>query len=129
MQLALDDAAISAGDIGHINAHGTSTELNDAAEAEAIRKVFGEASPPVTAGKGVTGHLIGAAGAVEAIMALYSARKGVVPPVANHTQTADDVMPLDVVHGEARTIDPGPVLSNSFGFGGHNATLVFVPVD
>ncbi len=127
MQLALADAAFDPSAIGHINAHGTSTELNDAAESEAIRKVFGDTPPPVTAGKGVTGHLIGAAGAVEAIMALRAAREGLVPPVANHDQTADDVMPLDVVHGAARTIDRAPVLSNSFGFGGHNATLVIVP--
>ena len=129
MQLGLDDAGLSAGAIGHINAHGTSTELNDAAESQAIRKVFGEATPPVTSGKGVTGHLIGAAGAVEAIIALRSARDGIVPPTANHDQTADDVLPLDVVHGEPRSIPRAPVLSNSFGFGGHNATLVLIPND
>jgi beta-ketoacyl-acyl-carrier-protein synthase II len=129
MQLALDDAALTSTDIGHINAHGTSTELNDAAESEAIRKVFGDEPPPVTSGKGVTGHLIGAAGAVEAIIALHSAREGLVAPTANHDQTADDVMPLDVVHGSPRAIPKAAVLSNSFGFGGHNATLVLVPAD
>ena len=129
MQLALDDAGLGTGEIGHVNAHGTSTELNDAAESEAIRKVFGDISPPVTSGKGVTGHLIGAAGAIEAIIALRSAREGLVPPTGNHTQTADDVVPLDVVHGTARSIPKAAVLSNSFGFGGHNATLIFVPAD
>lgn len=129
MQLALDDAGLGADAIGHVNAHGTSTELNDAAESQAIRKVFGDAAPPVTSGKGVTGHLIGAAGAVEAIVALRSARDGVVPPTANHEQTADDVLPLDVVHGSPRSITRAPVLSNSFGFGGHNATLVLIPND
>ena len=127
MQLALDDANLEANAIGHINAHGTSTELNDAAESQAIRKVFGEGSPPVTGTKGMTGHLIGAAGALEAIFALKAAAEGVVPPTANHTVLAEDVAPLDVVHGSARTIARAAVLSNSFGFGGHNATLVLVP--
>ena len=127
MQLALDDAALEPSEIGHINAHGTSTELNDAAEAQAIRKVFGETSPPVTSTKGVTGHLIGAAGAIEAIIALKSATAGLVPPTANHTDLADDVAPLDVVHATPRSVARSAVLSNSFGFGGHNATLVLVP--
>jgi 3-oxoacyl-[acyl-carrier-protein] synthase II len=127
MQLALDDAGLTAADIGHVNAHGTSTDLNDSAEAEAIRKVFGDAAPPVTSTKGVTGHLIGAAGAVEAIVALHAARTGVVPPTANHHRLGDDVPEIDVVHGEPRTIGAAPALSNSFGFGGHNASLVLVP--
>jgi 3-oxoacyl-[acyl-carrier-protein] synthase II len=127
MQLALDDAGLTAADIGHVNAHGTSTELNDSAEAEAIRKVFGDAAPPVTSTKGVTGHLIGAAGAVEAIVALHAAREGMVPPTANHHRLGDDVPEIDVVHGEPRSIPVGPALSNSFGFGGHNATLVLIP--
>lgn len=129
MQLALDDAAIGADAIGHVNAHGTSTALNDSAESEAIRKVFGDPSPPVTATKGVTGHLIGAAGAIEAIIALQSGREGLVPPVANHERLGDDIAPIDVVSGAPRTIVRAPVLSNSFGFGGHNATLVLVPHD
>jgi 3-oxoacyl-[acyl-carrier-protein] synthase II len=129
MQLALADAEISADAIGHVNAHGTSTELNDAAESEAIRKVFGDTSPPVTATKGVTGHLIGAAGAIEAIIALQAGREGLVPPVANHERLGDDIAPIDVVAGAPRAIERAPVLSNSFGFGGHNATLVLVPHD
>jgi 3-oxoacyl-[acyl-carrier-protein] synthase II len=127
MQLAIEDAGLSAADIGHVNAHGTSTELNDSAEAEAIRKVFGEQSPPVTSTKGVTGHLIGAAGAVEAIAALQAARTGIVPPTANHHRLGDDIAEIDVVHGEPRSIPVAPALSNSFGFGGHNASLVVVP--
>jgi 3-oxoacyl-[acyl-carrier-protein] synthase II len=127
MQLALDDAGITAAAIGHVNAHGTSTALNDAAEAEAIRKVFGDTVPPVTSTKGVTGHLIGAAGAVEALAALQAARTGLVPPTANHHRLGDDVPEIDVVHGEARPVDPAPAISNSFGFGGHNASLVLVP--
>lgn len=126
IQLGLDDAGLDASEIGHVNAHGTSTPLNDAAEAEAIRKVFGATAPPVTSVKGVTGHLIGAAGAVEAVAALLSIGRGLVPPTANHEQAEDDMV-IDVVHGEPRPLPPAPVVSNSFGFGGHNVSLVFAP--
>jgi 3-oxoacyl-[acyl-carrier-protein] synthase II len=126
MQQALDDAGVSPSEIGHVNAHGTSTPLNDAAEAEAVRKVFGDQSPPVTSIKGVTGHLIGAAGAVEAIVSLLSARSGTVPPTANHTET-DPEIGVDVVAGAPREIGRRGVVSNSFGFGGHNASLVILP--
>ena len=80
---------------------------------------------PVTSTKGVTGHLIGAAGAVEAVVALVAADRGVVPPTANHVRTD---LPVDVVAGEPRTVERAPVLSTSFGFGGHNVTLVLAPV-
>ena len=123
MQLALDDAGLEPSDIGHINAHGTSTPLNDAAEAEALRKVFGDAAPPVTAPKGVLGHMIGGAGAAEAVISLLAMRDGVLPPTANLARIGDDIA-LDVVHGAERTIDARPAISNSFGFGGHNASLV-----
>ena len=123
MQMALDDAGIDASAIGHVNAHGTSTELNDAAEAEAVRKVFGDSPPPVTSTKGVTGHLIGAAGAVEAVAALLAVRDGVVPPTANFERLGDDIE-LDVVAGSPREVGSKPAISNSFGFGGHNASLV-----
>jgi len=123
MQLALDDAGLQPADIGHINAHGTSTELNDAAEAAAIRKVFGDTAPPVTGPKGVFGHMIAGAGAVEAVASLLAIRDGIVPPTANFEHAGDDI-DLDIVAGEARTIGSRPVISNSFGFGGHNATLV-----
>src|SRR5579871_133653 len=126
MQLALDDAGLSPSEIGHVNAHGTSTPLNDAAEAEAISKVFGEATPPVTSTKGVTGHLIGAAGATEAIACVLAINEGAIPPTANLTQLGDDIA-LDVVSGSPRAVSAAPALSNSFGFGGHNATLVFAP--
>jgi 3-oxoacyl-[acyl-carrier-protein] synthase II len=128
MQLALDDAAIEPSAIGHVNAHGTSTPLNDAAEAEAIRKVFGDAPPVVTSTKGVTGHLIGAAGAVEAVAALLSVRDGIVPPTANLERVGDDIE-LDVVAGTPREIGAKPAISNSFGFGGHNASLVLTAAD
>jgi 3-oxoacyl-[acyl-carrier-protein] synthase II len=123
MQMALDDAGIEASAIGHVNAHGTSTELNDAAEAEAVRKVFGDSPPPVTSTKGVTGHLIGAAGAVEAVAALLAVRDGVVPPTANFERLGDDIE-LDVVAGSPREVGSKAAISNSFGFGGHNASLV-----
>jgi 3-oxoacyl-[acyl-carrier-protein] synthase II len=128
MQLALDDAAMEPSAIGHVNAHGTSTPLNDAAEAEAVRKVFGDAPPVVTSTKGVTGHLIGAAGAVEAIAALLSVRDGIVPPTANLERVGDDIE-LDVVAGSPREVGPKPAISNSFGFGGHNASLVLTAAD
>jgi len=122
MQLALEDAGIAPTDVGHINAHGTSTPLNDAAEAAAISKVFGDAIP-VTSTKGVTGHLIGAAGAVECVAAIKACQEKLVPPTANHQRT-DPEITVDVVHGEARAIERTIAVSNSFGFGGHNATLV-----
>jgi 3-oxoacyl-[acyl-carrier-protein] synthase II len=128
MQLALDDAAMDPSAIGHVNAHGTSTPLNDAAEAEAVRKVFGDAPPVVTSTKGVTGHLIGAAGAVEAVAALLSVRDGIVPPTANLERVGDDIE-LDVVAGSPREVGQTPAISNSFGFGGHNASLVLTAAD
>jgi 3-oxoacyl-[acyl-carrier-protein] synthase II len=124
MELALEDAGLAPSDIDSVNAHGTSTPLNDASEAAAIAKVFGSPSPPVTSIKGVTGHLIGAAGAVEAVVSLLTLRHGLVPPVANH-EHPDPEITVDVVAGEPRDVGQRPVLSNSFGFGGHNATLVF----
>lgn len=128
MQLALADAGLTAQDIGHVNAHGTSTPLNDAAESRALAKVFGDAQavPPVTSTKGVTGHLVGAAGAVEAAASLLALKHGIVPPTANHHKT-DPEIGVDVVAGAARPIEAKPVLSNSFGFGGHNSTLVLGP--
>jgi 3-oxoacyl-[acyl-carrier-protein] synthase II len=126
MQLALDDALIDPESIRHVNAHGTSTPLNDASEAEALRKVFRHGPPPVTSTKGVTGHLIGAAGATEAVASLLTIEHGLIPPTANLEQLGDDIV-LDVVAGEPRSLERGAVLSNSFGFGGHNATLVFAP--
>jgi 3-oxoacyl-[acyl-carrier-protein] synthase II len=125
MHLALEDANLSPDAIGHVNAHGTSTPLNDAAEAEALRKVFGD-PPPVTSTKGVTGHLVGAAGATEAVASLLAIANNGVPPTANFERASDDIQ-LDIVAGDMRPVPAAPVLSNSFGFGGHNATLIFSP--
>jgi 3-oxoacyl-[acyl-carrier-protein] synthase II len=126
MRLALADAGLEPGDIGHINAHGTSTDLNDAAEAEAVIKVFGEHTVPLTSAKGSIGHLIAAAGAVEAVASLLAIRDGVIPPTANHSR-AEAELAVDVVAGEPRRLAAAPVVSNSFGFGGHNASLVLTP--
>ncbi|HZQ57263.1 MAG TPA: beta-ketoacyl-ACP synthase II [Acidimicrobiales bacterium] len=127
MQLALEDAGLPTSAIGHINAHGTSTPLNDASEAEAVLKVFGGQAPPVTSVKGATGHLIGAAGAVEAIASVLAMEHAVVFPTANHEHLDPALGPIDVVHGAVRPLAAAPALSNSFGFGGHNASLVVVP--
>src|ERR1700750_3290602 len=113
MNLALEDAGYTIDQIGHINAHGTSTPLNAAAEAEAIRKVFGEAAPPVTSTKGVTGHLIGAAGATEAVAWLLALQRCEVPPTANLEHMGDDIR-LDIVAGEVRKLEHDIALSNSF---------------
>lgn len=129
MRLALADAGLEASAVGHINAHGTSTQLNDAIEAEAIRVVFGEETPPVTSTKGVVGHLNGAAGALEAIASLLAIERGVVPPVANLEEVGDGIEHLDVVAHSPRAGCSGPVLSSSFGFGGHNVSLIMGAVD
>lgn len=126
MRLALADAGIEPAAVGHVNAHGTSTPLNDAAEAEAIIKVFGENGPPVTSVKGATGHLIAAAGAVEAVSCFLAMSNGLVPPTANHRST-DPGLAIDVVSGSPRPWTPSAVVSNSFGFGGHNACVVLAP--
>ena len=129
MELALADAELKASDIVHINAHGTSTPLNDAAEAEAIQKVFGDnATPPiVTSTKGVTGHALGAAGAIEAAAVVLAMQHGKIPPTVGHENLDPDMPKIDVVVGEARDWTPGPSMSNSFGFGGHNGTLIIGP--
>ncbi len=129
MELALEDAELSASDIVHINAHGTSTPLNDAAEAEAVDKVFGSGpgSPIVTSTKGVTGHALGAAGAIEAAAVLLSMEKGLIPPTVGHVTDDPTMPPIDLVVGEAREWTPGPSMSNSFGFGGHNGSLILGP--
>jgi 3-oxoacyl-[acyl-carrier-protein] synthase II len=125
IEIALADAGLAPSAVTHVNAHGTSTPHNDSAEAAALAKVFGPGAVPVTSVKGVTGHLIGAAGAVEAVAALLSADRGTVPPTANHDHTD---LPVDVVTGSTRAIERGPVVSTSFAFGGHNVALVLAPV-
>jgi len=127
MRLALADSGIEASEIKQVNAHGTSTPLNDAAEAAAVSEVFGDRKVPVVSIKGVTGHALGAAGALEAAAALLSIEKQLIPPTANTKLLGDD-MTIDVVMGQARPWTPGPVISNNFGFGGHNGSVVIAPV-
>jgi 3-oxoacyl-[acyl-carrier-protein] synthase II len=126
MELALAEAGIAPSAVGHINAHGTSTPLNDTAEAQAIQKVFGTPGPPVTSTKGVTGHALGGAGALEAAAVLLSIQHRLIPPTAGLVNQ-DPEITLDVVTGTPRPWEPAPTLSNSFGFGGHNGCIVIGP--
>lgn len=128
MKMAIESAGLVPSDISHINAHATSTPLNDSGEAAASHIVFGGKVPPTTGTKGVTGHLIAAAGAVEAIISTLTITNKSIPPTANFVKAGDDIG-LDIVHGAPREYDGGPVLSNSFGFGGHNASVVLAPVE
>jgi 3-oxoacyl-[acyl-carrier-protein] synthase II len=124
MQSALADAGLQASDIGHVNTHGTATTAGDAAEAASLRTVFGARQVPVTATKSLTGHLLGAGGAVELVATLRALERGLVPPVA-HQQPLDAAFEIDLVQGAARA--PRSLqhaMSNSFAFGGTNAVLV-----
>jgi 3-oxoacyl-[acyl-carrier-protein] synthase II len=126
MRLALAEAGLQPSDIKQINAHGTSTPLNDAAEASAVAAVFGAGTVPVVSTKGVTGHALGAAGALEAAAVLLSFEHRQIPPTAN-TKVLGDDMAIDLVMSEPRDWEPGPTLSNNFGFGGHNGSIIIVP--
>ena len=125
MRLALENADLTPEDIGYINAHGTSTKLNDKGETEAIKSVFGAYAYeiPVSSTKSMTGHLLGASGALEAIFCTKALDEGIVPPTINY-ETPDPECDLDYVPNQARNVDFKHALSNSFGFGGHNATLI-----
>lgn len=125
MRLALDDAGLQPSDISYVNAHGTSTPLNDAAEAAAVAAVFPH-RPAVTSIKGVTGHALGAAGALEAASVLLSFQHRLIPPTAGTTDLDEDVT-IDIVIGSARPWEPGPTISNNFGFGGHNGSIILSP--
>jgi 3-oxoacyl-[acyl-carrier-protein] synthase II len=126
MQAALDDAGLGPQEIDYINAHGTSTPLNDRIETLAIHTVFGDhaGKVPISSTKSMVGHLMGAAGAVEAIACVKTLESGVIHPTINY-ETPDPECDLDYVPNQAREVHPYIVLSNSFGFGGHNATLIF----
>ena len=126
MEKALRHAGVSKDEIDYINAHGTSTELNDRYETLAIKKVFGEraASIPVSSTKSMIGHTIGAAGAIEAVVTALSVKNGVVTPTINYDEP-DPELDLDYVPNRSRQHDIRTAISNSFGFGGHNATIVF----
>jgi 3-oxoacyl-[acyl-carrier-protein] synthase II len=126
MKLALQNADKDLKDIGYINAHGTSTPLNDKSETAAIKTVFGEQAYniPVSSTKSMTGHLLGASGAIEAVFCILAIREEVLPPTINY-RTPDPECDLDYVPNQPRKASPKHVMSNSFGFGGHNATLIF----
>ena len=126
INMALKDARLNAEDIQYINAHGTSTEVNDKVETAAIKTSFGSSAykTPVSSIKSMMGHLIAAAGSVEAITCLLSMRDNVLPPTINY-ETPDPDCDLDYVPNEARQAPVRRTLSNSFGFGGQNCSLIF----
>jgi 3-oxoacyl-[acyl-carrier-protein] synthase II len=126
MQLAIEQAGLAPDEIEYINAHGTSTPLNDPIETTAIRSLFGDYAykVPISSTKSMIGHLMGAAGAVEAVACVKTIETGVIHPTINY-ETPDPECDLDYVPNAAREANPRTILSNSFGFGGHNATLVF----
>ncbi|MBN1772201.1 MAG: beta-ketoacyl-ACP synthase II [Deltaproteobacteria bacterium] len=124
MARALEDARVSPADVGYVNAHATSTPLGDRLEAKAIRDLFGDRPPPVSSTKSALGHLLGAAGAVEAAIAVLALERGLLPPTLNQ-EDPDPQIELDVVPNEARPAGLRYALSNAFGFGGTNATLLF----
>ena len=125
MRLALEDARLDPDDVDYVNAHGTSTKVNDSVETLALKRALGNRARniPVSSSKSMTGHLIAAGGAVEAIVCLLAIRDGVVPPTANLDHPDDDC-DLDYVPLVARDQNVDVALSNSFGFGGQNTTLV-----
>jgi len=124
MELALLDAGLTPGEVSHINAHGTSTPLNDLAESVAVHQVFGDRPLPVTSIKGHLGHSLAAAGALEGVASVMTLLHQSIPPTAG-TRNVDPEIGLDVVIGAPRSVPINTVLSNSFGFGGHNGSVVF----
>ena len=127
MEIALNDAGLLPADIGQINAHGTSTPLNDAAEAQAITRVFGDLNPYVTGTKGVTGHSLGAAGALEAVAVVLSMLNETIPMTHGTTEIDPEFGELNLVYSDSIRWSPMPTISNSFGFGGHNGSIVIGP--
>jgi len=126
MLRALEDAKLSPDEVDYINAHGTSTKLNDAVETLAIKKVFGERAYkiPISSTKSMIGHLLGAAGAIEALATIMTIHIGIIHPTINY-ENPDPECDLDYVPNEARKKEVNVAISNSFGFGGHNVCLVF----
>jgi 3-oxoacyl-[acyl-carrier-protein] synthase II len=127
LRLAMADAGVGPDDIDYINAHATSTPVGDAAETRVIKVALGEEKArrtPVSSTKGATGHCLGAAGAIEAIASVFAAQRNIVPPTINY-DTPDPECDLDYIPNEAREVEVDVALSNSFGFGGHNACVVF----
>lgn len=125
MRMALENAGLEVNDIDYINAHGTSTVLNDRSETAAIKTVFNDRAYniPISSTKSMTGHLLGAAGAVEAVISVKTMQEGIIPPTINY-ETPDPDCDLDYVPNKFRLSNVNSVMSNSFGFGGHNATII-----
>lgn len=130
MQRALDKAGLNPDDVDYVNAHGTSTPLNDASETQALKRVFGERAYqiPVSSTKSMTGHMMGAAGTVEGIVCVKTMQSGIIHPTINY-EYPDPECDLDYVPNEPREASVNVVLSNAFGFGGHNATVVFKKIE
>jgi 3-oxoacyl-(acyl-carrier-protein) synthase len=126
MLRAVADSGVAPTDVDYINAHGTSTKLGDVAESRAVHSAFGTHAPAVSSTKGVTGNLLGSAGAVEAAATALTITHGMLPPTHN-LDDPDPACDLDHVRGHARAVRPRAVLSNSFAFGGHNVSLMFGP--
>jgi len=126
MRLALQDARLEAQAVDYVNAHGTSTQANDSNETAAIKSALGEHAYriPVSSTKSMTGHLLGGSGGIEAVAAILAMENGLVPPTINYSNP-DPACDLDVVPNQARDLKLNVVLSNSFGFGGHNVCLAF----
>ncbi|MBT9394014.1 beta-ketoacyl-ACP synthase II [Hymenobacter sp. NST-14] len=132
MQNALRDAGISPADVDYINTHGTSTPLGDGAEVKAIQKVFGEHAYDlnISSTKSMTGHLLGAAGAIEAVACIMAMQHGVVPPTINHVTDDPELDPkLNFTFNEAQPREVNVAMSNTFGFGGHNTSVIFRKID
>ena len=128
MKMALAKGGLKPADIGYINAHGTSTGHGDIAETKAVKAVFGaDTAPPVSSTKSMTGHLLGAAGGIESVASILALNKGEMPPTIN-LENPDPECDLDYVPHKPRKAELNAVMTNSFGFGGHNATLVFAKV-
>ena len=127
IELALEDSGVKPSSIAYINAHGTSTPLNDLGEAQAINSVFGDTGPLVSSTKGITGHTLGAAGAIEAVAVILAMQKSLIPPTAGFTNPDPEMPEINLVHGQPIPWSPAPSISNSFGFGGHNGCLVIGP--
>jgi 3-oxoacyl-[acyl-carrier-protein] synthase II len=130
MRMALEDAGLSLAKIDYINAHGTSTPLNDKSETSAIKTVFGDLAYriPISSTKSMTGHLLGASGAIEALLCVKVLQDGILPPTINYN-TPDPDCDLDYVPNRARPLAAEKVMSNSFGFGGHNASIILGKFD
>lgn len=127
MRLALDDAGLTPGDIAYISAHGTGTDLNDKTEGAVIHRIFGDDQPAVSSIKGSTGHGLGASGSIEAAIVVEAIRRRELPANIGLTNQ-DPEIPLHDIVREVRAWEPGPVLSNSFGFGGHNTVVAIGPI-